>query len=87
MAIESVTGFGEIQHNLILKWKKKKIVSMNLKKKEDISHYLYPCYISLKSKDMFPGKKKVRGLERHPDTLFFQFHEKCPHFSLFLIRH
>ena len=58
LAIESVTGFGEIQHNLILKWKKKKIVSMNLKKKEDISHYLYPCYISLKNKDMFPGKKK-----------------------------
>jgi hypothetical protein len=26
-----------------------------------------------------PGKKKVRGLER-------QFHEKCPHFPLFLIR-
>ena len=61
---------------------------MNLKKK-DISHYLYPCYISLKNKDMFPGKKKkVRGLERHPDIyLYGQFHEKCPHFSLFLIRH
>jgi hypothetical protein len=51
---------------------------MNLKKKKK-SHYLYPCYISLKNKDMFPGKKKVRGLER-------QFHEKCPHFPLFLIR-
>jgi hypothetical protein len=25
---------------------------------ENISHYLYPCYISLKNKDMFPGKKK-----------------------------
>ena len=43
---------------------------MNLKKK-DISHYLYPCYISLKNKDMFPGKKKVRGLERHPDIYPF----------------
>jgi hypothetical protein len=60
---------------------------MNLKKK-DISHYLYPCYISLKNKDMFPGKKKVRDLERNPDIYpFCQFHEKCPHFSLFLIRH
>jgi hypothetical protein len=60
---------------------------MNLKKKEDISHYLYPCYISLKNKDMFPGKKKVRGLERHPDiypflsisckmTTFFTFFNK-----------
>jgi hypothetical protein len=39
-------------------------------------------------KDMFPGKNKVRGLERHPDIYpFCQFHEKCPHFSLFLIRH
>ena len=37
------------------------------KKDKDISHYIYPCYISLKNKDMFPGKKKVRGLERHPD--------------------
>jgi hypothetical protein len=28
------------------------------------------------------------GLERHPDIYHFcQFHEKCPHFSLFLIRH
>ena len=34
---------------------------MNLKKKKNISHYAYPCYISLKNKDMFPGKKKVRG--------------------------
>jgi hypothetical protein len=47
-----------------------KIVLMNLKKK-DISHYLYPCYILLKNKDMFPGKKKVRGLERHPDIYPF----------------
>jgi hypothetical protein len=31
---------------------------MNLKKKE-ISHYLYPCYISLENKDMFPGGKKL----------------------------
>jgi hypothetical protein len=32
---------------------------------------------------MFPGKNKVRGLERHPDIYpFCQFHEKCPHFSL-----
>jgi hypothetical protein len=29
------------------------------KKKEDISHYLYPCYISLKNKDMFPGKANL----------------------------
>jgi endogenous inhibitor of DNA gyrase (YacG/DUF329 family) len=29
---------------------------------------------------MFPGKKKVKGLERHPDIYpFCQFHEKCPH--------
>ena len=28
------------------------------------------------------------GLERHPDLYpFCQFLEKCPHFSLFLIRH
>ena len=34
---------------------------------------------------MFPDKKKVRGLERHPDIYpFCQFHEKCPHFSLFI---
>jgi hypothetical protein len=39
---------------------------MNLKK-IDISHYLYPCYILLKNIDMLPGKKKVRGLEGHPD--------------------
>jgi hypothetical protein len=43
---------------------------MNLKTKA-ISHYLYPCYISLKNKDMFPGKKKVRGLERNPDIYPF----------------
>jgi hypothetical protein len=43
---------------------------MNLKNK-DISHNLYSCYISLKNKDMFPGKKKVRGLERHPDIYPF----------------
>ena len=37
---------------------------------------------------MFPGKKKVSDLERNPDIYpFCQFHEKCPHFSLFLIRH
>jgi hypothetical protein len=41
---------------------------MNLKKA--ISHYLYPCYISLKNKDMFQAKK-VRGLERHPDIYPF----------------
>ena len=43
---------------------------MNLKKKE-ISHYLYPCYISLENKDMLPREKKVRGLERHPDIYPF----------------
>jgi hypothetical protein len=26
--------------------------------KKDMSHYLYPCYISLKNKDMLQGKKK-----------------------------
>ena len=38
---------------------------------------------------MFPGKKKVRGLERHPDIYpFCQFDEKCPHFfHFFLIRY
>jgi hypothetical protein len=38
---------------------------------------------------MFPGKKKVRGLERHPDIYpFCQFHEKCPHlFHFFLIKY
>jgi hypothetical protein len=38
---------------------------------EDISHYLYPYYISLKNKDMSPGKTNVRGLERHPDIYPF----------------
>jgi hypothetical protein len=43
---------------------------MNLEKNRKISHYLYPCYISLENRDTFPGKKKVRGLERHPDIPF-----------------
>jgi hypothetical protein len=46
------------------------------------SDYLFPCYISIKNKDMFPGEKKVRGLERHPDIYpfwsisFFTFFNK-----------
>ena len=44
---------------------------MNLKKKRYITLLIYPCYTSLKNKDMFPGKKKVRGLERHPDIYPF----------------
>jgi hypothetical protein len=31
---------------------------MKLKKKE-ISHYLYPCYISLENKDMLPRENKL----------------------------
>ena len=30
----------------------------SIKRDSCISHYLYPCYISLKNKDMFLGKKK-----------------------------
>jgi hypothetical protein len=30
----------------------------SIKRDTCISHYLYPCYISLKNKDMFLGKKK-----------------------------
>jgi hypothetical protein len=56
---------------------------MNLKKK-DISHYLYPCYISLKNKDMFPGKKKVRGLERHRGIYLPPILETLYHHSIAL---
>ena len=57
---------------------------MNLKNK-DISHNLYSCYISLKNKDMFPGEKKVRGLERHPDI--YPFLSISWKMSTFLIRY
>jgi hypothetical protein len=42
---------------------------MNLKKRY-ITLLLSMLHI-IKNKDMFPGKKKVRGLERHPDIYPF----------------
>jgi hypothetical protein len=69
----NLASFKEIQWQIILVW--------------NVGLYLKECKISSKNV-LFLSWKKVRGLERHPDIYpFCQFHEKCPHFSLFLIRH